>query len=331
MPTANICFKVLISALFITLMSACLGSSSTPKEQHIHAIEGAYAADVSNDAKYSVVSSIHHGLSFWDLEKNALKYTWSLNQETADNLVFAVDISDDNSHVVTANKTEFALWNSKTGKSAGFWKVRESSIRDIAVSNNGNEILIGKSNNTVVHVNIHTGRRLEFLGHKEKINAVDMLPNGRIAMSGGNDFVAYVWDTKTGQVIYRFNHTSRVTMVALDPKGRYAFSADSKKEAFIWNLKTGKRISALSFSNRQEIFSSVQFSPKGDYMVTGAPSRKVSLWQVGTGQRTKSWRVTPRKDTRPAGAVVYAATFRDNNHIITESSAGFSELWQINE
>ncbi|WP_448250101.1 WD40 repeat domain-containing protein [Thalassotalea agariperforans] len=326
----KICQLITLS-IFTSLLTACSDTSSTPKKQLVHAIEGAYAADISNDGKFSIVSSIHHGLSYWDIENNALLYSWSLKQDSADNLVLAADISDNNSHVVTANREAFALWNTTTGESEGFWQVSESNIRDIKVSNLGNHVLIGKSNGKVVHVTIDTGRRLEFLGHQEKINSIDMLPNGRVAISGSNDFVAYVWDTASGQVIYRFNHPSRVTKVALDPKGRYAFTADSKKAAHIWNLKTGKLISTLQYPNRQEIFSSVQFSPKGDYLLTGAPSRKVSLWQIGTGHRVKSWFVTPRKDIRPAGAVVYSVAFRDNNHILTESSAGFNELWQIND
>jgi WD40 repeat protein len=326
----KICQLITLS-IFTSLLTACSDTSSTPKKQLVHAIEGAYAADISNDGKFSIVSSIHHGLSYWDIENNALLYSWSLKQDSADNLVLAADISDNNSHVVTANREAFALWNTTTGQSEGFWQVSESNIRDIKVSNLGNHVLIGKSNGKVVHVTIDTGRRLEFLGHQEKINSIDMLPNGRVAISGSNDFVAYVWDTASGQVIYRFNHPSRVTKVALDPKGRYAFTADSKKAAYIWNLKTGKLISTLQYPNRQEIFSSVQFSPKGDYLLTGAPSRKVSLWQIGTGHRVKSWFVTPRKDIRPAGAVVYSVAFRDNNHILTESSAGFNELWQIND
>lgn len=328
------CKKICQSLMILVacyLFMACSDQQSNPKAQMKHAIEGAYAANISNDGKFAVVSSIHHGLSYWDLEKNALLYSWSQQQDSADNLVLAVDIADNNSHVVTANREAFALWDTKTGKSDGYWQVRSSNIRDIVVSNNGNHVLIGKSDGTVVHVTIDTGRRLEFLGHSEKINSIDMLPNGRIAISGGNDFTAYVWDTLSGQVIYRFNHPSRVTKVALDPKGRFAFSADSKKAAHIWDLKTGKLISSLKYTHRQEVFSSVQFSAKGDYLLTGAPSRKVSLWQLTTGERIKSWFVTPRDDIRPAGAVVYSVAFRDNNHILTESSAGFGELWQINE
>jgi len=312
------------------LISACQPSGKQPIQRWQHAIEGAYSANISNDGKLSVVSSIHHGISLWDIDKNALKYNWSQQQDTADNLVLATDIADNNSHVLTASRTNFSLWNTTTGQSEGYWKINGSTIRDIALANNGNYILIGKSDGKVVHVSPKTGRRIEFLGHQEKINSVDMLPNGRIALSGSNDFVAYIWDTQTGQVIYRFNHPSRVTKVALDAKGRYAFTADSKKSANIWDLTNGKLISQLKYSNRQEIFSSIQFSPDGEYLVTGAPSRKVSIWQVSTGKRLTSWRVTPREDIRPAGAVVYSVAFSDNNNILTESSSGYAELWQTN-
>lgn len=323
------CNRWFISTLLLLTLSACQPNSSTPIERWQHSIEGAYAGDISNNAKYSAVSSIHHGISLWDLENNALMFNWSQQQDSADNLVLAIDIANDNSYVLTASKINFALWNINTGKAEGYWQVRDSNIRDIALSNNGEYVLIGKTNGTVVHVTIDSGRRLEFLGHKEKINSVDLLPNGRIALSGSNDFVAYVWDTQSGQIIYQFNHPSRVTKVALDPKARFAFTADSKKSANIWDLKTGKLVSQLQYSNRQEVFSSVQFSDDGEKLLTGAPSRKVSLWDIATGKRLESWYVTTREDIRPAGAVVYSVAFRDNSHIITESSSGYAELWQL--
>ncbi|WP_241238841.1 hypothetical protein [Colwellia sp. Arc7-635] len=282
----------------LVLLVGCQPVGQAPEQRWQHAVEGSYAANISNDGKYSVVSSIHHGISLWDLEKNALKYSWSQQQDSADNIVLVADISDNNSHVITANSHDFSLWNIDSGQSEGFWSITESTIRDVAVSNNGDYLLIGQSNGKVVHVTIDSGRRLEFLGHQEKINAVDMMPNGRVAISGSNDFVAYVWDTQSGQVIYRFNHPSRVTMVALDPKGRYAFTADSKKTANIWDLKTGELVSTLNYFNRQEIFSAVQFSPDGTKLLTGAPSRKVSVWDIATGDRLTSWRVMPREDIR---------------------------------
>ncbi len=313
----------------LLFLQACIPSADKPLQRYQHSIEGSYAGDISNDGKWSVISSIHHGISVWDLEKNALTYQWSQEQNSSDNLVLAIDISDTNSHALTASRKNFALWNMKTGQSEGYWKVRESNIRDIAISNNGDYLLIGKSNGTVVHVTVDTGRRLEFLGHKEKVNTVDMMPNGRIAMSGGNDFIAYIWDTVSGQVIYQFNHTSRVSKVALDPKGRFAFSADSMKSAHIWDLKTGRLITKLKGTKRHEVFSTVRFSPDGKTLVTGAASSKVSIWDVATGKRTASWHVTPKEAKRPTGAVVYSLAFSDNNTLLTESSSGYAERWKI--
>ena len=93
--------------LTISLLFGCQPASNTPIQRWQHAVEGAYAANISNDARYSVVSSIHHGLSLWDLKNNALKYTWSQQQNSSDNLVLAVDIADNNSHALTASSKNF--------------------------------------------------------------------------------------------------------------------------------------------------------------------------------------------------------------------------------
>jgi WD40 repeat protein len=322
-------YKCYFPLIILLALSACKPNTKEPLERWQQAIEGAYAGNLSNDGKFSVVSSIHHGLSVWELAKNQRLYNWAQTQNSSDNLVLAIDISADSGHALTANREDFALWNIKTGKSEGYWQVRESNIRDIAISNSGDYLLIGKSNGVVVHFAVDTGRRLEFLGHKEKVNTVDMLPNGRVAMSGANDFTAYVWDTQSGQVVYQFNHSSRVSKVALDTQGRYAFSADSMKGAYIWDLKTGKRISSLQGTKRHEVFSTVRFSPDGTTMITGAATRKVSVWDIATGERKAHWFVTPKEAKRPTGAVVYSVAFGDNGNILTLSSSGYVESWPM--
>lgn len=325
--------KIVTTIFLLLLVSACQPAKTKPVMRWQQAIEGAYAGDISADAHYSVYSSLHHGVSFWDIKNNALKFTWSQQQNNADNLVLLTKIANDNSMVLTANRTDFSLWNTTTGKSMGFWRVSGSNIRDIAVSNKGRHILIGKANGKVEHITLATGRRLEFLGHKEKVNSVDMLPNGRVAISGGNDFIAYVWDTKTGQIIYRFNHPNRVIKVVLDPQGRFAFTADSHKKAKIWDLKTGKLISTLQFTQRQQIFSSARFSNDGKFLATGSPSRFINIWQVSTGKRLTKWQVTRKEANYPTGAVVYSVVFGDNSQgkhtVYTVSSSGYTELWQI--
>ena len=319
----------IIISLFLLTISACKPVTHEPIKRWQQAVDGAYAGQISSDAKYSVISSLYHGLSVWDLKTNQRLYNWSQQQKSSDNLVHTIDISDNASHVVTADKQNFALWSLKSGESEGYWQVRESHIRDIAISNQGNHLLIGKSNAVVVHVTVDTGRRLEFLGHKEKINSVDMMPNGRVVMSGGNDFIANVWDSQSGQIIYQFTHTSRVSKVALDPQGRFAFSADSMKTAYLWDLTTGKLVSQLAGVKRHEVFSTVHFSNNGKTLLTGAASRKVSAWDIASGKRLAHWYVSPKEAKRPTGAVVYGLAFSDNSNILSISSSGYLESWPM--
>ena len=322
-------YRTIFSLLVAASLTACGSQSELPSNATEHAVQGAYDASLSDDGSLSLVSSVSHGLALWDLNKNGLKYQWS-HQQVEDNLVLSTDISFDNSAAVSADKENFALWDINSGENIGFWKIKDSSIRDISVSNQGRHVLYGKSNGVVVHIDMQTGRRIEFLGHQEKINAVDMSPNGYYALTGSNDYAAFLWDTRTAQVIHRFNHPSRVTQVTLDPKGRYAFTADSQKQARIWDLQTGQMISNLQFTSRQQIFSAARFNADGRLLLTGSPTRKIALWDAKTGQQLQTWHVTPRKESRPQSAVVYDVAFKADGHtIISESSSGLAETWQI--
>lgn len=316
--------------LFLTfLLSSCTKVETTALQQWQHVAQGSYAAEIADNGNFAVVSSVEHGVAYWDLEQNALKYQWQHDPEQ-ENLVFSLAISPDNSHVLTADQHTFALWRTDTGQNAGFWQLDQSTVRDIAVSANGAHLLIGKSDGAVQHITLSSGRRLEFLGHSEKINSVAMSPNGRYALTGSNDYQAYLWDTDSAQIIHTFSHPSRVSKVALDPKGRYAFTADSQSLARIWDIQTGALVSKLQITARQQVFSAVRFSADGNYLLTGAPTRNAALWRVSDGQELQRWRVMPRDGSRPAGAVVHAVAFLSPTRIITESSSGFAEVWEIN-
>lgn len=313
----------------LLLLSGCEKiATDGPSQQLPHVAQGSYAAAISSDGHYAVVSSIQDGVALWDLTQNALKYQWR-HQDSADNLVFSLAISNNNSHVLTADANTYALWQVSSGENQGYWKLDKATVRDVAVSENGKHLLIGKSDGGVQHITLQSGRRLEFLGHTERVNSVAMSPNGRYALTGGNDYKAYLWDTQSAQILYSFSHPSRVTKVALDPAGRFAFTADSQKLAQIWDIKTGELISSLQFNARQMVFSAVGFSADGRYLATGAPTRQLSLWDVQTGQPIQHWQVSVRPDSRPPSAVVHAVGFLDNNTLISESSSGIAEVWEI--
>jgi len=315
---------LLLSLIFVTSCS----QSDTPLQQYEHAVEGAFAAEISNNGDYSITSSIHHGLGLWDNRNNKLLYQWQ-HRNAEKNDVYIVRISADNNFALSASRDEFAIWDIKTGQSVGFYQVSDSPIRDIRISKSGRYVLYGQVNGKVVHIDLETGRRLEMPIHTEKVNSVDLSANGLYALSGGNDHRAFLWNTKTAQIIQEFNFKNRISMVKLEDKGRYAFIADNQKSSQIWNIETGKLQSSLIYTARQSIFSSVRFVNDGKMLLTGNGTKTVRLWDVESGLSLQSWLVTPRKETRPKTAVVYSATLWDNDNVATESSAGLLELWPI--
>jgi len=319
--------KLLFLLLNLIFVASC-SQSDTPLQQYEHAVEGAFAAEISNNGDYSITSSIHHGLGLWDNRNNKLLYQWQ-HHNAAKNDIYIVRISADNNFALSASRDEFAIWDIKTGQSVGFYQVSDSPIRDIRISKNGRYVLYGQVNGKVVHIDLLTGRRLEMPIHTEKVNSVDLSANGLYALSGGNDHRAFLWNTKTAQIIQEFNFKNRVSMVKLEDEGRYAFVADNQKSSQIWNIETGKLQSTLIYTARQSIFSSVRFVNEGKMLLTGNGTKTVRLWDVESGLSLQSWLVTPRKETRPKTAVVYSATLWDSDSVATESSAGLLEIWPI--
>lgn len=317
----------MVKKIFLVCISLLLISCSdhdTPDTTWEHASDGALAAAISADGSLGLVSSSFHNIILWDLTDNTQKHRWAQGDE---NLVLHTAISPNNKYAITAEDESFSVWDIETGESLTYTKLRNSSIRDLAIANNG-DVLIGKVNGVVIHVNIFTGRRIEFLGHAEKINSVALSANGRYALTGSNDYTALFWDTKTAQVIQRYIHPTRVTKVALDPNAKYAFSAGSQRVSAIWELTTGKEISRLDYSSRSRIFSAVSFSSDGKQLYTGSPGRLLNRWDVSTGKKLEQWKVTPRKDSRPVSSVIFAISESKSGKIITESSSGYAEFWQ---
>jgi WD40 repeat protein len=319
---------------FIVMLMASWLVSCFQEKQSIaewpHAAVGVLDAVISRDGKYTLVSSVNFGAGYWDLEKNQLKFQWRHSDDPED-AILSVNISPDGSRAITANKRTFIIWNTNSGKSYGYWKA-PADIRAVAISNKGRYVLLGLGDGRAIHIDMNTGRRLEFTGHRaEAVSSVDLSANGVWAFSGGNDNRAILWNSKTGQPLHLFEHKTRVTKVKLGTKGLQAFTSGTLGNATVWDLKTGKHISKLNLNKREYVISAASFSHSGKLLVTGAPGKDLSVWDVVSGERLKKWQVRTRDQGKPSGAIVYAVGFTlDDLFILSESSAGFGEKWALN-
>lgn len=316
------CLFILVGAF----LSACSIPESKPLSRYNLAEDGVYAADIHSDKQIAVVSEVGGAIKVHNLANNKLMYSWR-HQGEGLNLVDNVRFSKDGNYVVTSDSEAFAIWQVSSGEPIGFWRIDESTIRDIAVANNAAAVLVGRANGTVMFFEPKTERRLEFIGHEEKINSVDLSANGSYALTGSNDYKAYLWDTQTGQIIHVFEHPHRVSQVLIDQNAKYLFTADSQDKAQIWDAQTGAEVSRLHFIERQLIFTSARFSDDSQYLLTGSPAKRLALWEVKTGKLVKEWRVAPNDGPAPQSAVVYAVDFMQSGPVSISSSGNY-EKWQ---
>ena len=311
--------------LALILLSGCFFSGSEIK-RWVLAPEGATSFSLSRDGRFALFNSAQQGIVLWDLQQNKRLADFG-SQDPHHNTVLSSKISDNNRYAITATAQNFAVWDLAWGRSDGLWSISDGIIRDVDIANNGQHVVLGLSNGKALYIDLGTGRRLEFLAHREKVNSVAISANGQYALSGGNDYFAYLWDTRSGQILYSFEHTSRISRVALQRHGKLALTADGTNDIFVWDLTSGKKQAELAIRLRQQNLSSARFSEDGTRLVTGTPSRRVELWDSTTGENLGRWEAAALQDARPPSAVVYDVAITASGQVISGTSAGIAQAW----
>lgn len=319
----------ILPLIVILLLNGCFFFDKDV-ERWILEPNGSSSFGLSRDGRFALIYSKEHQLVLWDLAERQQLATLGA-QDLQESTVSHIRIADNGLYAVTASQINFAVWHLGWTQAKGLWSVSDGLIRDIDISNNGEQVLIGLSNGKAIYVDLVSGRRLEFLAHYETVNSVALSPNGRYALTGGNDYMAYLWDTQTGQIIYRFEHNQRVNRVALQRDGTSAFTSDSGNQSIIWNLRTGQKQTKLHSLSRQLLFSTARFSDDGRYLITGTPSSLIAVWRTDTGKQQARFEAEARKDARPPRAVVYDVTFDSQQRVISGTSAGIAQAWKFNQ
>ncbi len=324
----NLLLQITLVAILAMLASGCNQYEESVDEVK-HAAAGSLDAVISRDANYAIISSVNHGTGFWDIKNNERLYNWD-HGDAPEREIIATNLSPDGSRAITADSRNFSIWNTNSGKSYGFWQA-PAKIRAVALSNKGRYVLLGLEDGRAIHIDMNTGRRLEFTGHREEAVAdVDLSANGLWAFTGGADYRAVLWNTKTGKPKRLFEHTTRVTLLRLSNSGERAFTAGTKGNAFIWDLTTGQQVAKLALKEREYVITAARFSNNEQWLVTGAPARNISLWSSQSGKQLKRWQARTRNQWKPSGAIIYSLAFTpDDQFIYSESSAGYGEKWLV--
>jgi WD40 repeat protein/uncharacterized caspase-like protein len=142
-----------------------------------------------------------------------------------------------------------------------------------------------------------------FIGHTDEVNSVAFSPEGRFALSGGDNTLK-LWDVASGSELRAFTgHTSLVRSVAFSPDGRFALSGGGDKTIKLWEIASGKEL--RSFTGHKDTVRSVALSPDGQFVLSGSCDEEkieqssspfpvcvrgsLKLWEVGSGRERRSF------------------------------------------
>ena len=233
--------------------------------------------------------------------------------------VTSVCFSTDGRTVLTGGYDRTArLWDVVSGKQLRGFEGHESEVDSVAFSGDGRSILTGSRDNTARLWDAATGKELLILNENSRY--VSLSPDGRTALTGGNQSVQ-LWDVGTGNLLRRFRgHSSYVTAVAFSPDGKTVLTGSHDHTARLWDLTTAEEV--RRFQGQSVKVPSVSLSPDGRAALTAGSDGSARLWDLATGKAIR--RFEGHSD------VILSIKFsRDGQNALTGSGDKTARLWDV--
>lgn len=338
-----------LAVVFVTglaiLLSAC--ESPPPDITQWRHSESSYAADFSGNGRFLLSASTKAAARLWDLSSNTLKYDWQ-NQAASDIGSQAVAFADNAERAATVEYDTVLIWDIETGEPLHRLTF-PMRVKDIDLSPDGQFLLLALADRSAIYFDIAANQVRQKFIHAgspinsevdQPINSVKISPDGTQALTGGDDFMARLWDIKSGEQLQNWRHRNRVNLVRFEPQGRFVVTAGDTDQTHLWALPKGELQASLrsspwpaqwplpNFPVFDYTTTAINFSQDGTLLVTGHSNERVCIWQLPDGQKQQCWKV-PRQQKLSPGIIIQAVTFINNdNSVLAIGGDGIAQRWQ---
>jgi WD40 repeat protein len=207
----------------------------------------------------------------------------------------------------------------------------EELVTSAVFSPDGKLLLSGSGDCTARLWDVQTGKELRRFqlpeddkhSHKGDIYSVAFSPDGRLAVTGGNDTLR-LWDVATGKQLHRFDTpTNWVLCVAFSRDGKQIAST-SKADRFVrlWDVASGKQVGMIKEYKRS--VDAVVYSPDGKTLAA-TDDTAVSIWDVS--DLTKPKRLQLLEGHK--GRVTSLAYSADGRFLVSGSEDRTARVWDV--
>jgi hypothetical protein len=234
-----------------------------------------YGVAVLRNGRQAVSAGDDRQLKFWSLgDPHPLRELKGHQGE-----VWSVALLPDDSGALSGSlDCTLKLWSLADGTVLRTFQY-ESKVFSVAIVPGG-AVAVSAATNVLQSWSLADGTRIRtFVGHEGAVKAIVALPDGRHALSAGDDGTIRLWDLPFGNELKKFiGHKKKVSSVAVSSSGRIALSGSEDLSAKLWDLSTGQVIQ--SFEGHRDPVESVAIAPDGRTAVTGSRDRTINLWDL---------------------------------------------------
>tara|TARA_R110002072_G_scaffold45422_6_gene126349 strand:- start:47 stop:1000 length:954 start_codon:yes stop_codon:yes gene_type:complete len=309
---------------YLFLCFSIVACSEGPTNVTPLAKQGLLSGALSSDGNTAVIGSIHHGGSFWDINKKERLFNW--NHESGKmSSIRAVAISKDGSRAVTCVEDNVVLWETSSGKYQQFWQA-DDRILSIALNNKGDRALIGLRDGTVSYFDLDKGAAIHNFKHSAEVRKVAISKEGSIGISAGDDKTIKVFDLDKGLEINSKSLSNQIKTIAISDSGSLVFATAQREDSIIWNITQDKIL--YKKHNRVTNYTSADFSDNEQNLSLGTFTGSIIKLDVKTGKVINKWQAEPRQAYGSAASTSILDLIDKNKTLSALTSDGMFETFQ---
>lgn len=258
------------------------------------------AVAVTSDGRHAISASVDHTLKVWDLTSCQEEFTLTGHL----NWVNGVAAMPDGRRAISASSDRsLKIWDLTNKQLEHTLTGHGDKVRAVAVTPDGRWAISASDDrtlkiwNTALPLNVDSTSGLERRnfsgGHSDKVLAVAIAPNQRLAISASFDRTIKVWDISTAASTDRFDrrskveytligHSAAVRALAVTPDGRHLVSGSSDHTIKIWDLQN-RQIERTLIGHESGVWS-LSVTTDGQRLVSASDDHTLRIWNLATGR-----------------------------------------------
>jgi len=198
-----------------------------------------------------------------------------------------------------------------------------AKIDVVQLNPQGNKILLGLNEGSIVELNLLTNRQSRFKLHDSNVRHLFYTGNENMVLSAGNDGQILYWQISSGAIKNSRKLDSRISSLTLSGDQSKFFVSDVLTSQMVIKLDDFSETQSLDYLQRFRQFRQAHFI-KNDTLITTDSKAGIGKWRLST-------------ETKIASAFIMAMHFgsttfdltSNGGKLVTISSDGFLQHWQI--